>query len=1020
MSDIDNSKSFERYKATVRDLKDELNLLEDDLNSTPPPSLRSLQFSESELTKTYEAFLALWSSSQNAIDTSELEQSYRDHHALKRSAWSLLSQIKSAIDANLADAASKGQPHVPVNPIPNPIAIPVKHLPHPSMPQIPIPEFNGELKKWKNFWDSFSSLIDSRQDIDPVIKFNLLRNYLKDKAYRVVEGLSVTNDNYSVALKLLKSRFADDKYLLQKLHLELMNMKQPGHNYHDLNDFSLTFKRLLYEIEALNKVQCDDYLYKDIIAKKLSPETLAFLFNKFDTHDLTLDQLTRGIDGIVENMERSREVSDQSVRPKNKEPMSTSSTSNKTNSHQSTNPSQNKFSSVSKQAVVSSQSQSQSNNQKPSSSTTSKWNRPCLFCTEVHNSKFCANYPTHESRKNRIRDLGVCFICMKKGHKASDCTITPECRHCSGRHHTFLCMKLTNKSSTAINQVTVSTNPSTVVTNSVTNHSSGSPTNPVSVDDDSSGTVSVSNNSVVNSIQTDVDNQTDSLSSVALATVMTTVSGAGVRESVRTFLDVGAQRSFIHTALAQRLKLKPLFRITLKMIVFNNQVQTIWCDVVRVVVRIGTQRITILAVVYDEVNSVFHVPGIAKVSETLKNKGIKLGDPNIDSDKITGIGLVIGADYYTRIVTSHSYLCGVNLLSTPAGSVIVGLIPKWAISTQSVNVVHVQDVFCARVGVQCVDSDLSQVSNLWNLDVVGIKPETLTPEETQTVNHFESTCQKVDNQYFVELPFKNDERPPTNYRKSYGQLMSLSKSFASRPELFGQYSKIFNEYIELGFIEKVDNPSVVDGLSHYLPHHPVYKTSPTTPIRIVFNASSRANANAKSLNDCLLTGPTLTSKLVDSIVEFRTNPIAVVADISKAFLRIGILHKDRDFCRFLFFEDENLQKIITYRFCVVMFGATSSPFLLQKTLTHHLETHSHPLAKSLISHFYADNFSCTYSDVDQLKAQYPCINSILSEASMPLQGWVSNDVTFNDEIDVDHEQLDLYDVNVLGISWNTN
>ncbi|XP_066978834.1 uncharacterized protein [Macrobrachium rosenbergii] len=82
------------------------------------------------------------------------------------------------------------------------------------------------------------------------------------------------------------------------------------------------------------------------------------------------------------------------------------------------------------------------------------------------------------------------------------------------------------------------------------------------------------------------------------------------------------------------------------------------------------------------------------------------------------------------------------------------------------------------------------------------------------------------------------------------------------------------------------------------------------------------------------------------------------------------------------------QKVVTYRFKVVLFGVTSSPFLLQKILTYHLENHSNPLAKTLISRFYVDNFAHTYVHVDQLKSDYPQINAIMSEASMPLQCWL--------------------------------
>ena len=52
-----------------------------------------------------------------------------------------------------------------------------------------------------------------------------------------------------------------------------------------------------------------------------------------------------------------------------------------------------------------------------------------------------------------------------------------------------------------------------------------------------------------------------------------------------------------------------------------------------------------------------------------------------------------------------------------------------------------------------------------------------------------------------------------------------------------------------------------------MPHHAVFKKNVTTPLRIVFNASNEPN-EGKSLNDCLLTGPLLTAKLHEILLQF--------------------------------------------------------------------------------------------------------------------------------------------------------
>ena len=74
-------------------------------------------------------------------------------------------------------------------------------------------------------------------------------------------------------------------------------------------------------------------------------------------------------------------------------------------------------------------------------------------------------------------------------------------------------------------------------------------------------------------------------------------------------------------------------------------------------------------------------------------------------------------------------------------------------------------------------------------------------------------------------------------------------------------------------------------------------------MRIVFDAS--ATISSPSLNDCLHSGPSLTTLLNGVLIRFRVNKIAFIADIEKAFLNISISEKHRDFIRFLWYENIN-------------------------------------------------------------------------------------------------------------------
>ena len=85
-----------------------------------------------------------------------------------------------------------------------------------------------------------------------------------------------------------------------------------------------------------------------------------------------------------------------------------------------------------------------------------------------------------------------------------------------------------------------------------------------------------------------------------------------------------------------------------------------------------------------------------------------------------------------------------------------------------------------------------------------------------------------------------------------GQLNFLSQWTAYDEEFYDQYNGVVEDYVAKEFIKEIPNKPIE---GHYLPHHPVYKKSTTTLIRIVFNASSKPTGG-KSLNNYLLMGLT--------------------------------------------------------------------------------------------------------------------------------------------------------------------
>ncbi|XP_071036519.1 uncharacterized protein [Parasteatoda tepidariorum] len=125
--------------------------------------------------------------------------------------------------------------------------------------------------------------------------------------------------------------------------------------------------------------------------------------------------------------------------------------------------------------------------------------------------------------------------------------------------------------------------------------------------------------------------------------------------------------------------------------------------------------------------------------------------------------------------------------------------------------------------------------------------------------------------------------------------------------------------------------------TYYVPQRAVIREDhSTTKLRVVYDTSYREKGH-HSFNDCLLQGPNLVPDLLIALLNYRKGEIAAIADIQKAFLQISISPEDRDALRFQKTRKFPNTKFEIYRMTRVMFGATSSPFLLAATIRHHLK-----------------------------------------------------------------------------------
>ena len=193
-----------------------------------------------------------------------------------------------------------------------------------------------------------------------------------------------------------------------------------------------------------------------------------------------------------------------------------------------------------------------------------------------------------------------------------------------------------------------------------------------------------------------------------------------------------------------------------------------------------------------------------------------------------------------------------------------------------------------------------------------------------------------------------------------------------------------------------------DSPVHYLPHHAVLREDKlTTKLRIIYDASARTSG--QSLNECLYVGPKSGQNIMDILMRFRSHKIALAADIEKAFLMISVSKTDRDVLRFLWVKDINTTpaEIVTLRFTRVVFGVSSSPFLLNATINRHMMKYAtvYPeFVETFMKSIYVDDISYGAEDDDAAFDLYLKSKTILAEGGLNLRKFITNSASLNQRI----------------------
>ena len=861
-----------------------------------------------------------------------------------------------------------------------------------KLPEFKIPHFYGDPVEWRAFWDQFKASIHDNKKLGVIHKYNYLRSYLHNAASACIEGLTLTEGYYVIAVDILKERFGNTQVLIRAYTDALAQLPKVD-DIEDLGTLRVMYDKIQVCVRNLTDlgVETSSYgsLLISIIFNRMPEELRLFISRRFKEGNWTLDEMLKMYKEELSARERCKAVTGSQIADHLKSPMSGHSLyagggSGGRNSSQMVpnnsfyNNHNDSYRNGNKNYNNENYKINESNNYNGNYKHNGNIANPntdrkpkCIFCKSEHKTGKCNIVTEVAARKEILKKEGRCFVCLQKSHVAAKCPTQQRCRNCNNRHNPTICDKPPESSNTH---------------------------------------VSANNFVLLQCAVTAVHNPKN----ISLIT------------DARILFDSASQRTYITTEMAQRLKLTELRKEPILIKTFMSDegvVQNLM--VVELCVR-GKKNVivTIEALCIPLICSPLSNQYIDKAIQNNSHlQNLELAEYDRGPGKKT-VDMLVGLDFYYsfingRIVRGEE---GAPIaVESNVGYIICGPM-KMKFEDSRCNMIQSLTILADSEYSTTKSDELKKVWEESNVKIVDVHDD-----EDFVYEEFKKNIKFDGERYETKLPLKPFHRPlPDNYHLSLRRLFCTKDRLDKDQDLKKNYNDVFTGYLEENIIERVTTPGVF-GQTHYLPHHPIVKQNrETTKVRPVFDGSAKIKGNP-SLNECLYSGPCLLKMIFSILLRFRMYPIGLTSDIKQAFLNVGVTEEHRDFMRFLWFEDVFADDpiVVIYRFTRVLFGLICSPFLLNGTIEVHVTRpliYDPEFIKKFLESLYVDDSNKGVNSKEEGIEFYKKAKSAMKDAGLDLRKWASNSKDLMRFIN-EAEGIDSTDEpmkSVLGLQWNTD
>ncbi|UYV63001.1 hypothetical protein LAZ67_2002800 [Cordylochernes scorpioides] len=317
------------------------------------------------------------------------------------------------------------------------------------------------------------------------------------------------------------------------------------------------------------------------------------------------------------------------------------------------------------------------------------------------------------------------------------------------------------------------------------------------------------------------------------------------------------------------------------------------------------------------------------------------------------------------------------------------------------------------------------IKRFWELESIPLE-EIPTKKEKDCESHYlKNVVRDKSGRYIVRLPFKESaEKLGQSKSIAIRRFLNLEKRLEQNENIYVQYKQFMNEYIRLGHMKA--SCSLQTEPKYYIPHHCILRAQPTK-LRVVFDASTKTTTQI-SLNDLLHVGPKLQNNIFNILLKFRTNSVALVADIEKMYRQIRLHPDDIKYQTILWRDCKDLE-LQEYNLLTVTYGLACAPYLAIRTLhqiAHEVQVSNPRISKIIREDFYVDDLLTVCPTVEDAKGLMQQLIAVLGSGGFVLRKWVSNETSIIEDLplllrgkgEVMEFNRKESGVNVLGIQWD--